>query len=251
VVRAFPQADGAVLLHLHNISGGVLGGDHLEMEVELGRDARAQLTTTGSTRLYRLPPSMPEAVQINQVTVREDGWLEYLPDPLIPFAGAGYRQVTTIALDSGAGLFWWEIVAPGREARGEIFDYERLELKIEIHAPDRVIASERNRLEPRLRPLDSPARLGHYRYFASFYICRVGLEARRWLTIEEELREIAGRLSRPAEILWGISALPAHGLLVRALSISGRAINPGLIAFWRTAKLKLYGLEAVSPRKIW
>ncbi|HKX31288.1 MAG TPA: urease accessory protein UreD [Blastocatellia bacterium] len=249
VVRAFPFADGAVLLHLHNISGGVLGGDYLEMEIGLGRNARAQLTTTGATRLYRRHASVSDAMQINRVTIGEDAWLEYLPDPLIPFAGAGYRQHTRIDLDQGAGLFWWEVVAPGREARGELFDYERLDLKLEIRVNGRLVALERNRLEPRLRPLDSPSRLGNYRYFASFYICRAGLEAASWLALEEELQEIAVGLSRPTEIAWGISALPAHGLAVRALSVNGREITAGLTTLWRAAKLKLYGLEAVSPRK--
>jgi urease accessory protein len=250
-VRAFALADGSALAHLHNISGGVLGGDHLRLMVEVGKNASVQLTTTGATRLYRNHPSLPGATQINDIAVREDGLLEYAPDALIPFAGARYSQTTRIELAPGAGLFWWEIVAPGRGARGEIFAYETLALRFEITAAGRIMALERNSLEPRVRPLNSPARLGHYRYFSSFYICRVGVEAVRWLALEKEMSEIASQLSRPAEIIWGVSALPAHGLIVRALSVSGREIIPGLISFWRAAKLKLYRREAVPPRKIW
>ncbi len=251
VIRAFQLADGAALVHLHNISGGVLGGDRLELEVEVGPHASAQLTTTGATRLYRHRPSMPDASQVNEIKVLENGLLEYLPDALIPFGGARYRQKTRVELDQGAGLFWWEMVAPGREARGEIFDYERLESRLEISAASRPLALERYCLEPRLRPLTSPARLGDYRYFAGFYICRAGLDAARWIEVEKELSEIARQFSRPAEIRWGVSALPRHGLVVRALSMSGRDITTGLIAFWRAAKLKLYGREAVLPRKVW
>ncbi len=251
VVRAFPLADGAALVHLHNVSGGVLGGDRLEMQVEVGNRAAAQLTTTGATRLYRCLESAPDAVQTTEIRVRENGLLEYLPDALIPFAGARYRQQAKIELDAGAGLCWWEAVAPGREAAGELFGYERLELKLEISAGGRTIALERNCLEPSLRPLDSPARLGDYRYFASLYLCRVGVEAARWLKVERELSELAEQLSRRDEVLLGISTLPAHGLVVRALSVCGRDITSGLTAFWRAAKLELYGREAVLPRKIY
>src|SRR5271169_2160149 len=44
VVRAFAVEDGAALVHLHNVSGGLLGGDRLELAVNVGRGARAQVT---------------------------------------------------------------------------------------------------------------------------------------------------------------------------------------------------------------
>jgi urease accessory protein len=251
VVRAFTLSDGAALAHLHNVSGGVLGGDRLETRVEVGRGASAQLTTTGATRLYRCGDGARDAAQLNEVIVGEGGLLEYLPDALIPFAGSRFRQETRVELEPGAGLFWWEAVAPGREARGESFDYERLELKLEIGAAGRVIALERSCLEPRVRPPDSPARLGGYRYFASFYVCRVGLSEARWFALESELSEVAARLSRAGEAVWGVSVLPAHGLLVRAVAVNGREIAPGLFQFWRDAKRQLYGREAVMPRKIY
>jgi len=251
VVRAFPLADGAALVHLHNVSGGVLGGDLLEMAVEVGPQASVQLTTTSATRLYRHRPLVPDSAQINRIAVREGSLLEYLPDPLIPFAGARYRQQTKIELEADAGLFWWEVVAPGREARGELFEYDRLELALEIRAAGRPIALERNRLEPHIRPMNSVARMGEYRYFASFYICRVGLEAAHWRVMEQELSELADTHTRASEVLWGVSTLPIHGVVVRALSVNGRDIATGLTAFWRAAKLKLYGREAVLPRKVW
>ncbi len=35
VVRAFPLDDGAALVHLHNVSGGLLGGDRIELDMRL------------------------------------------------------------------------------------------------------------------------------------------------------------------------------------------------------------------------
>src|SRR5437899_12643052 len=53
VIRAFPLATGGVLVHVHNVSGGVLGGDQLVLDVEVGPGAQVQLTSTSATRLYR------------------------------------------------------------------------------------------------------------------------------------------------------------------------------------------------------
>ncbi len=251
VIRAFPLPGGGTLTHLHNLSGGVLSGDRLEMKVHLGCRALAQLTTTGATRLYRCQDRVQLACQSSQIQVGENALLEYLPDPLIPFAGSRYRQNTVIDLAAGAGLLWWEIVAPGREAMGEVFQYHYLETSVAITAGGYPLALERACLEPALRPLTSPARLGSYRYYATFYMCRVGLDEKLWPTIEARLTELAGRLTEPGEILWGASLLPAEGLVVRAVSRTGRAISAGLLEMWRAGKREIWQQEAVVPRKIY
>src|SRR5947209_4653909 len=251
VIRAFPISTGGALVHVHNISGGVLAGDQLSLEVEVESGARVQLTSTGATRLYRSRPGVPAAQQTGMVTVRKDALLEYLPDPLIPFSGSCYHQHMRIELDSGAGLFWWETVTPGRVAQGEQFAYEQLILDMHISTQDRSIAIERLKLEPHCRTLSSLARLGLYSHFCSFYICRVGLEVAQWSNLEKELGALAQELSCPGEISWGVSALVAHGLVIRVVSCQGRDIPPGLLAFWRAAKRYLYDEEPVPPRKIY
>ncbi len=251
VVRAFELPDGAALVHLHNVSGGVLGGDRLETAITVGPGAQAQVTTTGATRVYRPRASDQTAVQITTVQVGADGLLEWLPDPLIPFSGSRFRQETRITLAPGAGLLWWETVAPGRVAHGERFAYDRLDLALDIHADGRLVARERARLEPAHRPLDAPARLGPYQHFCTFYVCRAGEPPARWAALESEMGALAREMSRPGGLLWAASALPAHGLSVRALSRTGRDLPAGLLAFWRAAKRALYRRDAVPPRKVY
>lgn len=251
VVRAFPSSRAAALAHLHNLSGGVLGGDLLELSVEVGDGASAQVTSTGATRLYRCRHGASAAVQRQCFRVGRGALLEYLPDELIPFAGARYRQETVIELADGAGLFWWETVAPGRAARGELFMYDSLLFKLDLTARGLPLARERVALNPARRPLQSTARLGPYLYFATFYVCRVGLPEPRWLELEEELAGLARSLSSTGSTLWGVSTLPAHGLVVKALSIKGRDIAHGLLDFWRASKSALYGEAAVPPRKVY
>lgn len=251
IVHAFPISDSGTLLHLHNVSGGVLGGDQLAIEVDVGSGARVQLTTTGATRIYRSRPAMPVAQQACQVSVQAGGLLEFLPDQLIPFAGSRYRQTTRIQLADDAGLFWWETIAPGRLACGESFAYDLLQLEMDVSAGAQPIFCERLKLEPARCSLSSPVRLENYFYFTSFVICRVGVPAKQWLDLEQELTVLALQCTQAGEISWGVSTLVAHGLIVRAVSRRGYAIAPGLLAFWRAAKRVLYGAEAIVPRKIY
>ncbi len=251
VIRAFQQDDGGALVHLHNLSGGVLGGDDLEVAIEIGSSAVAQVTSTGATRIYRSRSNAEPAQQRIWINVEHDGLIEYLPDQLIPFAGSRYRQETRIDLGANAGLFWWEAVAPGREAHNELFAYDLLQLKTRINALREPIAHEHMKIEPARRSVFSLARLGPYRYVATFYVCRVGVESSRWSELENLLNELAGPLSQPSQIVWGVSPLRAHGLVVRALSVSGRHITEHLPDFWRAAKRFLYSREAVLPRKLY
>lgn len=251
VIRAFPIAESGVLVHLHNLSGGILSTDQLELDVVAGVGTYVQLTTTGATRVYRSRADSRSAQQRTTIHVAGDALLEYLPDPLIPFAGARYRQETQITLEQGAGLFWWETLAPGREASGELFAYVRLENRLEIVAVKCLIAMENYILQPGECPLTSPARLGAYRYLSTFYICRVGVEREAWLTLEQKLSDLASELSHPGEILWGVSALVESGLVVRCLSRRGSNVSPGLEQFWQSARLALYGVRGCLPRKVY
>lgn len=250
IVRAFDLPDGAVMAHLHNVSGGILSGDSLNMDVALEPGSNVQLTTTSATRVYRAREGEPFSQQVTNVTVGREGLFEYLPDPLIPFAGSRYRQETHITLAENAGLFWWETVAPGRVAHGELFAYDCLEFHVTIDGPAKCIARERSRLEPTRRPLTSAAQMGPYRYFSTFYICHTGIPAAKWRTLENTLGELLRDKTQIGSSVWGVSELASHGLSVRVLSVTGRDVAPGMLAAWQVAKREIYGREAIVPRKI-
>lgn len=251
VVRPFDLPRGGALVHLHNVSGGVLGGDQLDNEIRLEEGARVQVTTTGSTRIYRHRPHGPTAQQVTRYRVGPDALLEVLPDPLIPYGGARYRQVTSYQLEPGAGLLAWEVVTPGREAHGERFAYDCLELQTTICAGAVPLAIERMLLQPALRPLDSPLRLGCYGSFATLYACRVGQPASEWPELEQLLGELAAERSSVGECVWGASTLPAHGVVVRGLGVTQRRLAVGLPVFWSAARKFLYGEEGILPRKLY
>jgi len=173
-----------------------------------------------------------------------------LPDALIPFAGSRHRQRTSISLDEGAMLFWWEILAPGRLAMGERFAFDRLLVESEIRSPTRPLLMERYLFEPALRPLASTARLGAYSYLANFYACQIGRPAPCWRELEQVLSGAATAQTQPRVTIWGSSTLASDGVVVRGLSASARDLPAMLAGFWSIARHFLTGERAVPPRKI-
>src|SRR5579863_1822890 len=126
VVRGFPAPSGELLAHVHNVSGGVFDTDSLDCSIDVDAGAQAQVTSTGATRIYRSRSADRSASQRLRVSVGERGYLEYLPDQLIPFAGSRFEQTAHVALSDGASLIWWDRIAPGREAAGEMFQFRSL-----------------------------------------------------------------------------------------------------------------------------
>jgi urease accessory protein len=251
VVRAFAQDNGSSLVHLHNVSGGVLSGDHLTLDIDVSPGGSAQVTTTGATRLYRHRQGSAGSEQHTNIRVGEGALLEYLPDALIPYARSRHLQRTSVSLADRATLLWWEIVAPGRQAMGETFAFDCLRLQTDIRSRRGSLLIENIVLEPAVRPLQSPARLGPYSHVANFYAFSVGLPQSRWAELEAEIRDLCTTRSTAGAMIWGLSTLAADGLVVRGLSVSARELPAMLAGIWKITKRSLTGEEAVLPRKVY
>ncbi|HTC35231.1 MAG TPA: urease accessory protein UreD [Bryobacteraceae bacterium] len=249
VVRGFPAPTGETLAHVHNLSGGILDTDALSWQVDVGPHAQAQVTSTGATRVYRSRSPGSRASQCMRVSIASDAYLEYLPDQLIPFAGSRFDQKTRVEIERGGSLIWCDRVAPGREASDEIFRFESLTSDFELMADGQPIAIERWTLAPLIQRMDSIARLGPFRHFASCYICRAGEPSAYWKTFEAQMQTVADQLTS-AEVLWGVTSLRAHGLAIRGLAVSGRSLAGGLVEIWKAAKWILRGRVATLPRKV-
>jgi len=249
VVRGFRVPSGETLAHVHNLSGGILDRDTLRIQMDLAPGALAQVTSTGATRIYRsrFPESL--ASQRIEVSIGTGAYLEYLPDQLIPFAGSRFEQSARVELEPGASLIWWDRIAPGREASGEVFQFQSLASHFELIACGQHIAMERWTLAPLQHRMNSIARLGPFGHFASCYVCHAEEPPAYWKPFEAQMQSIADRLSSP-EIVWGATSLRAHGLVIRGVAISGRALASGLVEFWKAAKWTLCGRAATLPRKV-
>lgn len=128
-VRAnYPDDSGMPEVQITNPSGGILGGDRLELAVSLASGASATVLTQAANKAYR----GNESTQRADLWVGEGAFLEYLPHHLIPYAGSYYHQQTTFHLAPDATLLTWDAFAAGRVARGERFAFDALRAKTTI-----------------------------------------------------------------------------------------------------------------------
>ncbi len=116
-----PEVGEASLAVLVTTSGGLVAGDRVRVAIRLDPGAVVQVTASAAEKIYRSTGATTEIVQ--DMSVAEAAWLEYLPPETILFDGARLRRHTTIALAPGAGFLGGGILVFGRRARGEAFTH--------------------------------------------------------------------------------------------------------------------------------
>ena len=248
-IRAFRNARDQALVHLHNVSGGVLGGDSLHLSIDAALSARVQVTSVGATRIYRRRPDGAAASLCTTIRIGDGALLEYLPDAIIPFAGSRFSQSTSVSLARNAGFIGWETIAAGRIASGEVFAFDFFHSECNIRSQTRPLALERYSLIPAKRDPRSAARWGRFRYTTTLYVCHTGVAQHRWRDLESRLNDLAMNRSSASE-RWGASTLVANGLVVRGLALEAHEVAAGLQTFWSHAKQEIWSEAAIPPRKI-
>lgn len=160
-----PHEDAdALVVNLVNPTAGIFDDDEIEMRVKVEPSANLVLTTPSSGRVYRSRNGGHAKVK-QTLEIGADAFLEYCPEPFIPHAGARYRQQNIIEFVPGSSLIYFEWLAPGRVASGEVFEYEELRWETDLRCGGRLVARERYTLSPRnhsLRALRQAYEKGHY-----------------------------------------------------------------------------------------
>ncbi len=144
-------ARGPVEVPLVHLGGGLLPGESLDVVVRVGAGAAARFTSVGATHLYPPPAGAGGAPAELRVAleVEAGALVEWVPEPLVPHAGARYRQRSTVLLHPKASLFYADCLVAGRNEE-EAFSWDELALRTEIAAPDGSLqAVDALRLAPR------------------------------------------------------------------------------------------------------
>lgn len=172
---------GSLVLNIANPTAGFFDGDRVHAEVTVARGARLVLGTPAASRVYRTRGGKP-AANFQQFHVEENASLEWNPEPFIPHAGASYEQTTKIHLHGTSSLLFFEWLAPGRVAKGEIFAYQNLRWELDLTVDGNLAARERYDL----RPDDHSLEALRTRFPAAHYltILAAGTMTRAWPAAE-------------------------------------------------------------------
>ncbi len=244
----FPPIDldetGSAYTLLVNPSGGLVGGDRLTINANLGEGAHVIISTPSANRVYR---SLGEpAIQTVELSLGPGAILEWVPDVTIPFAGSRFRQVLHATLAPGATILLWDAVASGRVARGERWQFTSFENEIRMITASGASVLERYRLTPQAGP-HPVGFAGDWDYVASLFVIGDAVNAEAWKRLEESLATILHE--RHSQVLGGVSEPGAPGLAVKLVARSAPDLSATMDALWGSVRRHLWSLPAAVLRR--
>lgn len=232
----------------HNVlvhpPGGLVGGDTLDIRVQVEPGAHGLVTTPGATRFYR---SLGEpALQRTHLQLAEGARLEWLPLEALAYNACEARNELRMQLAPGAELMGWDITALGLPHADQPFVQGSFAQHIELPG----VWLERGRIAASdTRLLQSPLGLAGQRCLGSLFL--VAGQA-----LGRERTEQALNLAREASSThtladWSGATSPNEQVVVvRVLGPQVEPVMQLLRAVWACWRSQLWQLGSTPPR-IW
>jgi urease accessory protein len=111
----------AAWVYTSSFGGGLVDGDRLVVDVDVGPGASVFVSTQASTKVYRSPRGTGSEMRAR---IGEGALLVVAPDPVVCFAESRYRQTQRFDLDPAASLVLVDWVTSGRHASGERWAFD-------------------------------------------------------------------------------------------------------------------------------
>lgn len=239
VIRPFYwEDDGRAYLYLLTPTGGMLGGDRLDLHIALEPGAQVCLTTASATKVH--PATDAPATQSLRIELAPGSALEYLPEPTILFRQARWRQSTLVQRAADSRLVLAEAWSAGRVARGEVFAFAELHTTLEIYTEGRLTVFDRLALHPATHPHQRLGLWAGRPHLLTLYLLQATPPPSTWLQATR-----AQLVGHPA--LVGLSELAAPGVVARALADDAEALMGLMQLLWRAIHEGCWG----EPWNFW
>ncbi|CAO3422971.1 urease accessory protein UreD [Azospirillum doebereinerae] len=238
VLLPTPRRDDLPIAVLATTSGGMVGGDRMDIDLSVGPGARALVTTQAAEKVYR---STGEDCRIDtRVTVEAGGWLEWLPQEAIVFEGSRLRRLTRIDVAPDARLIAGEMLVFGRAAFGETVTRGLIRDAWEVSRDGRSLWADALHLDG-----DIAETLNHPAGFGGAAACATLLHAAPdAVRHRDALRALAEGAEGARVGVTGFDGL----LVVRILGGDARAVRRTYAALWSGLRAEAAGLPTRLPR---
>jgi len=203
----YADDSGQVCYYLLNPGGGYLDGDRYKMQISADEGSKVTLTTQSATKIYKTPKS--HAYQETEINLKKGSYLEYLPDPLIAYQHAHYKQKTVVHMEPGATFLYTDILTPGWSPSGERFSYDTIQLMTEIYWDGRLGVYDHLKLVPQQQNILGLGFMEGYTHLGSMIAISEQMDA----ALLDELYDTVKSVE--ADFTFGISEVAIPGFCLR------------------------------------
>ncbi|GAA0133918.1 urease accessory protein UreD [Paenibacillus sp. YSY-4.3] len=203
----YADDSGQVCYYLLNPGGGYLDGDRYMMDISAHEGSKVTLTTQSATKVYKTPKNY--AYQETTIHLKKGSYLEYLPDPLIAYQNARYKQKTVVHMERGATFLYTDILTPGWSPGGEKFSYDTVQLMTEIYWDGKLGVFDHIKLTPQQHAISGLGFMEGYTHLGSMIAVSGQMDSELLDELYEAIRGVESDFS------FGISQLAIPGFCLR------------------------------------
>lgn len=227
-------------------TGCLLQGDRMALDIALERGARAHVTTQSATKIHSMDANY--AAQTQSITLADDAYLEFLPDPIIPHRRSRFVSDTKITVAPSATLLYAEIIQPGRKHHHpeECFGAAVVSMALDVARPDgSTLFAEKLLIEPQRYAMRQTGVMGPFDVFGNALLCTPKETADRiWQRIGADVDWANG-------VAFGACRLPNDaGLLFKVLGRETAPVKAKLREFWGVVREEVTGAD-LPPLFLW
>ncbi|KAL3678192.1 hypothetical protein R1sor_021148 [Riccia sorocarpa] len=188
--KAIPSSVDAVLVYALTFGGGIVSGDCIFFELDVGADCTISILTQGFTNVYKAVEGKTSR-QILKCSVESGGLLALLPDSVMCFATAKYSQVQSFSLAPDANLVFVDWLTSGRVARGECWTFDSFRSTNHVYiGKDTPVLLDSVCLDQGLGGPSISQRMGDYHVIALIFIYGPRLAQLR-RTVQKQVQSLA------------------------------------------------------------
>lgn len=208
-------------VYLANLGGGLVDGDRLDLRIDAEPETSALIGTQASTKVYRSPSGCSQRIELQAA---EGAAVAIVPDPVVCFAGARYKQEIDVSLAPSASFVLVDGYTCGRAARGERWQFAHYESRITIARGGRTAIVDATRLDPMHGPIGE--RMG--RFDVMMFLVAIGP---RFGRLREAMLATLDAPTRGDSVIVASNAIGADAAVMR---VAGNSFESASRAFHRS-----------------
>ncbi len=229
-------APSAAQVMVMSTSAGIMAGDDQAIRVEVGAGAALQVTSQAFEKIHRMGEGL-SARRSTRLVVADGAYLDYSPQPTIPFAGSAYASDTVAELAGpSARLVYQEVLSCGRAARGERFEYRSFRNHVRVNVAGLPVYLDNAVFEPATMPMEDFGLYEGFSHLGNLVLvnCRIGEAA--FTAARDYLREETGVIGAAAgspvgaaegseAVAGGVTRLASGDVCVRLLGHRAQRVD--------------------------
>jgi urease accessory protein len=233
---------GATTAVLVTTTGGLVGGDRLDVRVVADERAAVLVTSQAAEKVYR---SLGPCCRVDiQLSAAAGSWLEWLPHETILFEGARLNRITRIEHAPGAQVLAGEMLVFGRRAHREMLTCGHFRDTWEVRREGRLVWADALTATGDLAAvLAMPACLAGAAAVATALYLGDAIQEAVIIARDLTANAAAGQMAVAVTCVAGV-------LVCRWLGHDARALRDAFGRFWAAFRYRIGGLPPAVPR-VW